>query len=99
MTRQQRRLQATIYSKDGEAVQGIVTGAANMLAMAGLVAALAEARLIDPRKVADWVDVMASSGVGEDQGPIVQDCVKSQLDGLSLMLRSMATMPNEAGRA
>ena len=81
------------------AVQGIVTATANMLSMAGLVAALAEARLIDPKKVADWIDTMASvRWLGQRHSPTVHEGLKAQLDSLSLMLRAMATVPTGTGR-
>lgn len=105
MNRSERRRQAAVDAKLGAieteaigAIQSIVTASAGMLAMAGLVGALAEARVIDPNKVAAWIDVMASGGVGKDQSPAVVEGIKAQLDGLTHMLRAMATIPPNAGR-
>lgn len=97
--RSERRRQAKLIGIEAEAVEAVtatMTGAAHMLALTGLVGALAERGLVEPAKVVDWVESMA---VGFDYpDTAMRDGVLMQIAAFTQMIRSMKSIPPNAGR-
>jgi len=83
-------------TKEVATMVGIASGVAMYQTLA-VIGALAERRLIDPLKVADWAKVFAN-GLGPDLAPDVHDSIRQQLEGFAEVIRSLNEMPRNAGR-
>jgi hypothetical protein len=75
---------------------GAVAVAVPTFQSAAIVAALAERGLVDPIKVAAWVDTFAA-GAANDQSPEIRREIVSALRDFATLLRSMASRPATAG--
>ncbi len=68
------------------------SGAASMFQGLAIVGALAEARTIDPMKVAAWADVFAGH-------PTVSPQTADQVRQFGSLIRSLVKVPHTTGRA
>ena len=63
-----------------------------------IVAALAEARVLDPMAVAKWADFFAAN-LPPNTAPGAREAMRDGISGFAAAVRSMATVPKGAGRA
>lgn len=75
----------------------IVAGIAMYQSLA-IVAALAEARMVDQFKVAAWAETMAGIATAKNGNPDGGAAIAEQLRGFAGVIRSMATKPAGGGQ-
>ena len=79
------------------AIAGVTGGVATYQTLS-VIGALAEARALDPAAVAKWAEFFAE-GLSPAMGPDTRNAIRDQLKTFAATIRSLSTLPPDAGRA
>jgi len=77
---------------------GAITAGTAMYQACAIACALAEAKLVDPMKIAQWAETMAAISTSNKDHQAVSLAIAERLREFAGVLRSMATKPAGSGQ-